>query len=86
MIFVGRFGRGFQLIVCLVQQSFSMSGMTAQVPLVRLLRSDDLVIRLLCQPLGRSNVRMPIGINIFSRRVLRDGHATGNQTEPQGAC
>jgi len=86
MILVGCFGCGFQLAVRLIEQVLGVSGMATQVPLIRLLRSDDLVIGLLRQPLGRSNVRMPIRVHILCRRMLCDRHATGNQTYPKRAC
>lgn len=86
MVLVCRFRREFQLPIRLVEQVLRVRGMSLHVPFIGLLRSRDLVIGLFRQPLCRGNVRMLIGINIFGRWVLRDCHATGNQTEPKGAC
>jgi hypothetical protein len=46
------------------------------------LRGNDLLIRLLGKPLCRSEVRVPIRVDVLGR-LLRDGHASAKQHNAQ---
>jgi hypothetical protein len=76
---VRRFGSELELPIGLVQQLLRLLGVTAEVPFVGLLRGDDLVERLIHQPLGRGDVRVTFGAHILRgalrpRRRLLSGH------------
>ena len=69
---VCRLGREFQLLVRLVQQILGLLSVAIHVPLIGLLRVQNLLPGLVAQSLRGSQIRVAAGRNVL-RRFLRDG-------------
>lgn len=73
-VLVGGLRRQLQLLIDLIEQLLRLLRVACQIPLVGLLRRDDLVEGLLAEPLCRGKIRVTSGGHILNGFLGRGNH------------